>query len=288
MDGILIIDKPPGITSTRVVEKVRRKLRARTGHTGTLDPLAGGVLLLLIGRATRFSWLFSGMDKGYRVVGRLGVETDTYDAEGKVIREREVSVSCDQLREVLGEFTGEIEQMPPPFSAKKIRGKRAYRLARKGVKPELKPVRVRIYTLELLSCNIPEFEIRTVVSSGTYVRSLIHDIGRRLSTGAIVKELVRTEVGPFSLSEAVGLESFLRSEDPWSYVIPVDRALSFLPAVNLNRFLGERVLHGNPVLLPEDVEGYVRIYVDGAFAGVGRVESGVLKPERLLITGSPT
>ncbi len=283
MDGVLIVNKPSGITSTRVVEKVRRKLKTRVGHTGTLDPLADGLLILLIHRATRFSWLFLGMDKGYRVSARLGVETDTYDMEGTVLRETEVSLSCEQLEKTLGEFTGEIEQVPPPFSAKKVRGKRAYRLARKGIKPDLKPVRVKVYRIELLRCRIPEFEISVLVSSGTYVRSLIHDIGRRLSTGAVVERLTRVRIGPFTLDSAVDLESFLRSEDPWRHVIPVEKALSFLPAVDLDSFSGERVLHGNPVLLSEPTEGYVRIYVDRTFVGVGKAENSVLKPERLLL-----
>jgi len=255
MDGLLILRKPSGITSSQVVEKIRKRLRTKAGHTGTLDPLAQGVLLVLLGKATRFSWIFTELRKRYRVKGRLGMETDTYDVEGNLLAEKEVSVRCDQLREVLRSFRGEIEQIPPPFSAKRIGGKRAYRLARKGVKPPLKPVRVKVYEINLLSCNIPEFEIETLVSSGTYIRSLIHDVGQKLSTGAIVTELIRTEVGPFSLDSAVDLDELLKDEDPRRFVVPVEEGLSFLPAVFLDRFRG---------------------------VGVGSLRGGILKPERLI------
>ena len=282
MDGLLILSKPSGLTSSQVVEKVRKRLRTKAGHTGTLDPLARGVLLVLLGKATRFSWIFTELKKRYRVRGRLGIETDTYDVEGNVLREREVSVSCDQLREVLQSFRGEIEQTPPPFSAKKVGGKRAYRLARRGVKPPLKPVRVRVYEIELLSCEIPHFEVEVLVSSGTYVRSLIHDAGQKLSTGAIVTELIRTQVGPFGLDAAVDLDRFLKDENPRRFVVPVEEGLSFLPAVSLDRFRGERILHGNPVPLGGEGEGYVRIYIDDLFVGVGKLSGGILRPERLI------
>ncbi len=282
-DGILLIDKPKGLTSTRVVEKVRRKLKTKVGHSGTLDPLATGLLILLIGRATRFSWMFLNMDKTYLVKARLGVKTDTYDVEGNVIDEREVNVSCQEVEKALSRFVGEIEQVPPPFSAKKVQGKRAYKLARRGKNPQLKPVKVKIYELQLLECIPPHITIRMKVSSGTYVRSLINDLGESLSSGAVVEGLVREEVGPFSLSDAVPLERFLEADNPWDFVLPVERAFSFLPKVSLDYFNAKKVLNGNPVLVKEKAEGYVTIYIDDTFVGIGKVKSGVLKPERLLI-----
>ena len=284
MEGVLVVNKPKGLTSTRVVEKVRGKLKVKVGHTGTLDPIATGVLVLTVGKATRFSWIFTALEKGYRVRGLLGLVTDTYDLEGKILEEREVKVRCGDIERVLEKFKGDIEQMPPPYSAKKVEGKRAYRLARKGIKPRLRPVKVRVYRLELTWCSPPEFEVYTEVSSGTYVRSLINDIGRELSSGAVVKDLIRERVGPFTLREAVPLEEFLSSEDPWEFVVPVDSSLSFLPRVSLDFFKGRKVLNGNPVLVEEDLpEGYVRIYIDENFVGVGTYRSGILKPERLLI-----
>lgn len=284
MDGVLLINKPKGWTSTRVVEEVRRRLKTKVGHTGTLDPIATGLLILLTGRATRFTWIFQELPKAYRVVGLLGVITDTYDMDGNVVEEREVKVSCQEIESVLGEFRGEIEQIPPPFSAKKIRGRRAYELARKGVKPDLKPVRVKVYRLELEECRIPEFTVFTDVSSGTYVRTLIHDIGQRLSCGAAVKDLVRMAVGPLTLDRAVDLEEFLRSDRPESYLMPVEEGLGFLPSINLNTFQGRRVMNGNQVLVEDrESEGYIRIYIDGKFVGVGFLRGGVLKPERLIV-----
>ncbi|MDQ7081877.1 MAG: tRNA pseudouridine(55) synthase TruB [Aquificota bacterium] len=283
MDGVLLIDKPKGWTSTRVVEKVRRKIKVKVGHTGTLDPIATGLLVLLTGRATRFSWIFQKLPKTYEVTGLLGVVTDTYDLEGDVLEEREVKVSCEELEGVLENFRGEIDQVPPPFSAKRIRGKRAYDLARRGIKPDLKPVKVTVHRLDLKDCRIPEFTLIAEVSSGTYVRTLIHDIGRELSCGAVVKDLVRKKVGPFSLEEAVSLDEFLSSDDPDRFIMRVDEGLSFLPPVNLNAFDGRKVLTGGQVLVSGSAErGYVRIYVDGDFVGVGLLAGGVLKPERLM------
>jgi tRNA pseudouridine55 synthase len=289
MDGVLLIDKPKGITSTKVVEKVRKKLRLRAGHTGTLDPIATGLLVILTGRATRFSWIFQGLDKGYLTSGLLGVETDTYDIEGKEIQRREVRVTCDRLAELLREFRGDLLQNPPPYSAKKVQGKRAYKLARKGISPELKPVRVKVHELNLVECRIPRFEIYALVSSGTYMRTLIHDIGRALGTGAVMTGLRRVSVGPFSVKDAVPFGEFLELEDPRSLITPVDRALSFLPEVSLDAFQGDRIMKGNSVLLESDApEGRVRIYIDEVFVGVGELRSGVLKPLRLLPQLSPS
>jgi len=283
MDGVVCINKPRGMTSTRVVEKVRKKLKTKVGHTGTLDPIGTGMLLLTVGKATRFSWLFTNLKKGYRVKGVLGVITDTYDLDGTVMERREVTVGCKDIEKALEKFRGEIIQVPPPYSAKKVKGERAYRLARKGITPKLKPVKVRIFELKLLECSPPEFELYVKVSSGTYVRTLIHDIGHELSVGAALKELSREEIGPFKLEEAIELEEFLSSEDPEKYIVPVDEALSFLPGVSLDPFRGESVLRGKSVLLQEcGKEGYVRIYINTRFVGVGELSGNVLSPERLL------
>ena len=283
MDGLLLIDKPKGITSTRVVELVRKKLREKVGHTGTLDPIATGLLLLLVGKATRFSWLFLNLDKSYEVVGELGLTTDTYDIEGEVVQRNDASVDCEALKKVLEDFKGDIEQVPPKFSAKKIRGKRAYKLARRGEEVELKPVKVRVHSLELVRCTPPYFEVRTTVSSGTYVRTLIHDIGQALGVGAAVVELRRTAVGSFRVEEAPTLEDFLSFKEPYNLLIPTDKALSFLPSVSLGSVLGSKLVHGNSVPLQEcSLDGYVRVYVGGRFVGVGLVKECLLKPERLM------
>jgi len=283
MDGVLLIDKPEGITSARSVERIRKKLRTKAGHTGTLDPIATGLLIILTGKATRFAWIFQSLDKGYLTCALLGLRTDTYDVEGKVLEEREVNVDCDKIEVVLEGFRGEVLQQPPPFSAKKVGGKRAYRLARRGEEPELKPVRVNIRDIRLVECAPPRFTFYCLVSSGTYIRSLVNDIGLALGTGAVIESLRRTEVGPFRVEDAVPLEEFLSCEEPNQFLIPVDKALSFLPEVRVDPFTGERILKGVSVPLKETGgEGSVRIYINEKFVGVGTIKSGILKPERLI------
>ena len=283
MDGVLLIDKPKGLTSARVVEKVKRKLKTKAGHTGTLDPIATGLLVILTGRATRFAWIFQSLDKEYVTDAILGIRTDTYDMEGRVIEKRDVKVNCEEVRRAVESFGGEILQKPPPYSAKKIGGKRAYRLARKGEEPELKPAKVNIKEIKLTYCSPPRFSFYCVVSSGTYIRSLVNDIGLKLGTGAVIENLRRTGVGVFRIEDAVVLEELLSSEDPIRYLIPIEKALSFLPEVRVDAFTGDRVLKGMSVVLREfSAEGNVRIYVDDKFVGVGLVRSGILKPERLI------
>lgn len=285
MEGALLIDKPKGVTSTRVVEEVKKKLGQKVGHTGTLDPIATGLLILLIGRATRFAWVFQGLPKTYEFIVQFGAETDTYDAEGQVLRTYEGGLDCSRLEGIIRKFVGELEQVPPPYSAKKVKGKRAYELARKGVAVELKPVRVFVYNFELISCN-PEDRTASFlveISSGGYVRSLAHDIGKELGIGGYVKELRRTKIDAIEVSEAVELEKFLSSENPWEYVQPVDRIMRFLPEVKLNSFQAGKVLKGQSILTKfHDYNGLVRIYDNDKFIGVGELKGGVLKPRRLL------
>ncbi|WP_461829654.1 tRNA pseudouridine(55) synthase TruB [Aquifex sp.] len=286
MEGVLLIDKPKGLTSTRVVEKVKRKLGQRVGHTGTLDPIATGLLILLVGRATRFAWVFQGLPKTYEFTVQFGAETDTYDAEGQVLKTYEGELDCSKLEQIIHRFIGEIEQTPPPYSAKKVKGRRAYELARKGVAVELKPVRVFIYNFELINCNPADKTASFVVeiSSGGYVRSLAHDIGRELGIGGFVKELRRTKIDAILVSEAVKLEEFLSSENPEEYLQPVDRVMRFLPEVRLNSFQAGKILKGQSILTKlHDYNGLVRIYDNDKFIGVGELKGGVLRPRRLLV-----
>jgi tRNA pseudouridine55 synthase len=212
MDRMLLVDKPRGITSSRVVERIRRKLGVKTGHTGTLDPLATGLLVVLTGKRTKDASLFLKLDKGYEVKVVLGVETDTFDTEGEVLRWSEDEVTREELEVVLAEFRGEIWQSPPPFSAKKMEGRRAYQLARRGIALDMPAKKVSIYALELKEFEFPYFRLACDVSSGFYVRSLAHDIGERLGVGATVVEVRRTRVGVYRVEEAVGLEELLACE----------------------------------------------------------------------------
>lgn len=209
MDKILLVDKPKGLTSSRVVERIKKKFNVKAGHTGTLDPLATGLLIVLTGKRTKNASSFLKLDKAYEVKAVLGVETDTFDSEGRVLRRSDNEVTRDELERVLKEFYGDIWQKPPPYSAKKMAGRKAYQLAREGVSVDIPPKRVSVYSLELKEFGFPYFTFACEVSSGFYVRSLVHDIGEKLGVGANVVEVRRTRVGPYHVEQAKGLEELL-------------------------------------------------------------------------------
>jgi tRNA pseudouridine55 synthase len=209
VDKMFLVDKPKGLTSSRVVERIKRKFNVKAGHTGTLDPLATGLLVVLTGKFTKNASSFLKLDKAYEVKVILGIETDTFDSEGVVLQRRDNEVTREELEKVLKEFSGDIWQTPPPYSAKKITGRKAYQLARKGISVDIPPKKVSIYSLELREFQFPYFTIACEVSSGFYVRSLAHDIGERLRVGATVVEVRRTRVGPYQVEQAKGLEEIL-------------------------------------------------------------------------------
>jgi len=209
MDDILLVDKPKGLTSSRVVELIRKKLEVKAGHTGTLDPIATGLLIVLTGRRTKEAASFLTLDKSYMVKARLGVETDTFDCDGKVLQQSNATITREELEEVLKGFGAAIWQVPPPFSAKKLAGHKAYELARKGISVEMPPKKVSIYSLKLGEFQFPYFTFDCAVSSGFYVRSLVHDIGKKLAVGATVVEVRRTGVGNYRVEQARKLEDIL-------------------------------------------------------------------------------
>jgi tRNA pseudouridine55 synthase len=209
MDKILLVDKPKGLTSFRVVERIKRKFKVKVGHTGTLDPIATGLLVILTGQRTKDASSFLKLDKSYEVKAILGIETDTFDSEGKVLWRSDNEVTREELEGVLKEFHGDIWQTPPTFSAKKMEGQKAYQLARKGVRVEIPPKKVSIYSLELKEFQFPYFTFACDVSSGFYVRSLVHDVGEKLRVGATVVEVRRTRVGPYHVEQAKGLQEIL-------------------------------------------------------------------------------
>jgi tRNA pseudouridine55 synthase len=209
MDKMFLVDKPKGLTSSRVVERIKKRFNVKAGHTGTLDPLATGLLIVLTGKFTKNASSFLKLDKAYEVKAILGIETDTFDSEGTVLRRDNSQVTREELEKVLKEFWGGIWQTPPPFSAKKIAGRKAYQLARKGISVDIPPKKVSIYSLELKEFQFPYFTIVCEVSSGFYVRSLIHDIGEKLGIGATVVEVRRTRVGPYYVEQAKPLEEVL-------------------------------------------------------------------------------
>jgi len=208
MDGILIINKEKGWTSFDVVAKIRNKLNVRkVGHTGTLDPMATGVLVLCLGRATKKAQDIMGKDKEYIAEIMLGAVSDTDDAEGKVIINKEAGVkSKPEITRALKQFEGVIKQVPPQFSAKKINGQRAYKLARKGKEVKFEPSEVTIHEIELLDYKWPVAKVRVACGKGTYLRSLARDLGEVLGTGGYLTKLERTKVGQYSIAQAISIE----------------------------------------------------------------------------------
>jgi tRNA pseudouridine55 synthase len=209
MDEMLLVDKPKGLTSSRVVQRIKKKFNVKVGHTGTLDPLATGLLVVLTGKRTKNASLFLKLDKAYEVKVVLGIETDTFDSEGRVLRRSDSEVTREELERAMKEFYGDIWQTPPLFSAKKMAGQKAYQLARKGISVEIPPKKVSIYSLELNEFQFPYFTFTCEVSSGFYIRSLAHDIGEKLGVGATVVEVRRTRVGPYHVEQAKSLEELL-------------------------------------------------------------------------------
>ena len=262
VSGVLVIDKPVGMTSHDVVQIIRRGTGIRrAGHTGTLDPRASGVLVVLIGPAVRLSEYVSASDKRYQATLRLGSSTDTYDADGRVTRHQNAdNVTEEQFEEILKNYTGEIFQTPPPYSAVKVKGRPSYESARNGEQVTLEPRKINVYSLETLEWAPPEAVLDIYCSSGTYVRSLAHDLGNELRTGAYLIGLRRTKSGRFTLRDAVPLrqiqDSFLTGE--WSrYLIPAAEALGDWPYITLIGDEVETVRHGHRLPAGDDAKDLV-------------------------------
>lgn len=262
ISGVLVIDKPIGLTSHDVVQIVRRGTRIRrAGHTGTLDPRASGVLVVLVGPAVRLSEYVSASDKRYQAVVRLGTTTDTYDANGTVLKTSPVDITEEFFEETLKEFEGEIEQVPPPYSAIKVKGKKAYEMARKGEDVELEPRKINVYSIELLEWAPPEAVIDVYCSSGTYVRSLAHELGEKLGCGAHLIGLRRTKSGRFTLRDAVHLNKLRQTFEDGSwyqYLIPAAEALSDWPALELELEQVENIRHGHRIPAEPDSPQQIR------------------------------
>ena len=257
ISGVLVVDKPVGLTSHDVVQVVRKGTNIRrAGHTGTLDPRASGVLVILIGPAVRLSEYVSASDKRYQAVVRLGATTDTYDADGRVLSTSPVDkITERQFETALEEFVGEIEQVPPPYSAIKIKGRKAYEMAREGEEVDMQPRKIHVYSLELLEWAPPEAVIDVYCSSGTYVRSLAHDMGEKLGCGAHLIGLRRTKSGRFTLRDAVPLRKLRDAFEDGSwyqYLIPAAEALSDWPSIELDQDQVDAIRHGHRI---QNVDG---------------------------------
>ena len=299
VSGILILDKPRGMSSNQALQKVRWLLNAeKAGHTGSLDPLATGVLPLCFGEATKFSQYLLDADKGYETVAQLGVTTTTGDAEGQVLAERPVPpITPEQLEAVRQRFLGRITQLPPMHSALKKDGKALYEYARQGVEVERTPREIEIYELNMALARDGQapaaIDIVVKCSKGTYIRTLVEDIGRELGCGGHVAELRRTQAGPFVLAQAISLETLEKahaeggSEALDQFLLPSDSGLEHWPLLQLSEHSAYYWLHGQPVRAPEAPKfGMVRVQDHtGRFIGIGEVsDDGRIAPKRLIST----
>lgn len=286
--GILLLDKRLGVSSNRALQEVKRLFQAKkAGHTGSLDPLASGLLPLCFGEATKVSGLMLDADKRYTVKVQLGKVTDTGDLEGKVIAVNEIPKFWqDNLDSVLNTFVGEIEQIPPMYSALKHNGKKYYELAREGKQLERKARNIKIFEIKRRELGQDNFIIDVHCSKGTYIRSLAEDIGKKLGCGATVSELRRTASGQFDIKNSLTIEQLkaMSFDQLDGQLIAVDKPLENFPSINLNEQMARAIKHGQAVQLTDvgDNIGKVRMYCKGDFLGLGEaLLSGKLLPKKI-------
>ena len=286
VDGVLLLDKPIGFTSNDALQKARRLFSAaKGGHTGTLDPLATGLLPLCFGEATKFSADLLDADKTYEAVLKLGVTTDSGDAEGKVTATSTVNTEKAAILKLLPLFTGDIQQIPPMHSALKRDGRPLYELARQGIEVEREARAVTIHAIDLLDFAGDLLTLRVACSKGTYIRVLAADIGAALGCGAHLAALRRTRVGDLDLDGAVTLAELegLDEAGRTARLKPVDALLHTLPILTVEGEAAQRFSHGNPVDLPDGLSGKIRVYENGKLIGIGEPGSGDrLWPKRLV------
>ena len=274
--GLVAIDKTPGPTSHDIVQKVRRKYRCRAGHAGTLDPLASGLLVVLLGQATRLARFFQATDKFYRATIKLGETTETYDSEGSVKVKSQVShLSKNEIEDSIRNLTGVIQQVPPMFSAVRINGERLYRMARRGETIPREPRTIKIYSVQLIE-KLDEFlKLEIHCSAGTYIRAFAHDLGQSLKCGAHLRELRRIRSGSLKVSDAVDLEGLTLPPGPG--FTSLHMLLPQLPRIDLNAEKSKKVLHGNPVKVTVE-KGDCRLFSQDHLVAIAVVEEGLAKP----------
>jgi tRNA pseudouridine55 synthase len=289
MDGVINIYKPKGITSFDVVSQIRKiSGTKKVGHAGTLDPAASGVLPVCLGRATKIiDYIMNGV-KTYRVILKLGMITDTYDSEGKILQVNEVNLGEEEVINTIKEFIGEIEQIPPMYSALKVNGKRLYELAREGIEIERKPRKICIYDTQINYIKLPLVSFDVVCSKGTYIRSLCYDIGTKLGCGGMMHSLERISTGSFNINEAVNLKD-LNEENIFSYLIPIDKALGSFGEYIAEDKLVKLLINGVGVKDKNLIENIqedrmIRVYnYKKQLIGLGMKKKGVFKIINLLV-----
>jgi tRNA pseudouridine55 synthase len=294
VDGIALVDKVEGMTSFGVVKALRRILNVKkAGHTGTLDPLATGVLPICVGEATKVAGMLLADRKTYLATGLFGRTTDSLDVTGEILSEKDVpEISAAQFEGILEDFRGEIEQIPPAFSAIKVDGQRAYAKARRGEEVKLKPRRVVIHRLTVLKLELPYFEIEVDCSKGTYIRSLVADIGERFGCGATLSALRRLQSSGFSVDRCVTLAELEASPDTHE-LLSVDEAVGYLPHVQITENDEVQIRHGQPVELPAETLAslsgdqateepqLIRIRQGECLVALGVIRDGGLWPKRV-------
>lgn len=293
LDGILLLDKPLGMSSNKALQEVRFLFAAeKAGHTGSLDPLASGMLPLCFGEATKVSGLLLDADKRYITTARFGYISNTGDEEGeKQLVQAHPNISSEKLEAVLAQFRGEIQQIPPMYSALKKDGQPLYKLARQGIEVERVPRNIVIHELKLLDCSADSATLEVQCSKGTYIRSLVEDIGTTLGTGAYVASLRRTAVSPFNSLPMYRLETLTALKDQQArldeLLLPVDQALTHLPALALNEAESRLIQQGQKIVLESNTQpGLYRLYKkineQTQFIGMGELSNKVLRVKRLL------
>lgn len=296
INGILLLDKPTGLSSNAALQIVKRLFNAnKAGHTGSLDPLASGLLPICFGEATKASGFLLDADKHYQVRVKLGEKTATGDAEGEVFETRPVgALEAAALEAAFAGFRGEIEQIPPMYSAVKHHGQRLYKLARQGLEVEREPRQIVIHELTLLGMDLPSFDIDVHCTKGTYVRTLAEDIGEVLGCGAHVTVLRRLGVGPYNETGMIGLDALtvLAEEGGFpaidAHIFPIESALTQWPDVRLSPDAAFYLRQGQPVIVPHaPTSGWVRLYAsDRQFLGMGEIlDDGRVAPKRLMVGG---
>ena len=288
MDGIIVINKPIGCTSYNIVYRVKKIFKEKVGHTGTLDPLATGVLPILIGKGTKLSNYLMEHDKEYIATLKLGKKTDTLDAEGEVIEEREVDDNIfnkDKIDEVLNKFIGKIEQIPPLYSAIKVNGKKLYEYARNGQNVEVKPRQVEIYKINLLNIDKEQKEIKFKVncSKGTYIRTLCLDIAEKLGSIGYMSSLQRTRVGRFKIEDAITIDELEKNEQNNEFLnknlISIEDIFIDKEVINLDDT--KSFLNGVKIKIQKE-DGIYRIYNNNNFMGTGIIENNLLKRDLVI------
>ncbi len=292
MDGVILVDKPIGMTSFSLASRVRRLTGSKkSGHAGTLDPMATGVMAVMLGGATKLSEYLSSEDKRYTAGVKFGITTDTMDMEGEVVSERKCDFTLSDLEDAIRKFSGRITQVPPKYSAIKVNGRKLYSYARNGEEVEIPSREVEIYELNLLSFDEENFEavFDVYCSKGTYIRSLANDIGEYLSCGATLTSLRRTQSGNFYISDCVTLSDI--EEGRWEEkVIPCGEVISHMPEAFVDCSMRKSLTNGNAISLEfvktaKEGELY-RVYLEDEFYAVGRIEDGLLKVVKMIKVGN--